>query len=96
MAKVKAVADEAKDRAPEQAVRALAQAAELKKYTTVMRLIRSPPKVREQVDLSAAHQKDENPSIKAPENPEIPAKASDLYRNFSESAIILVLQQYWR
>jgi hypothetical protein len=44
--------------------------------------------------LNGGLQKGANPSIKAPENREIQAKASDFDEFSSKSAIILVLQQF--
>jgi hypothetical protein len=89
--KVKQGVVAAKGKALGRAVKALALVAELKKCTMAMPLIPNPLQAQVQVDLSGAHQKGENPSIRAPESPEIRLKASDLVEDLAYSAIILVV-----
>jgi hypothetical protein len=80
-----------KGKAPGRAVKAQAPVAGPKKCTTAMPLIPNPLQARAQVDLNGALQKGENPSIRAPESPEIRLKASDLVEDLAYSAIILVV-----
>ena len=86
-----------------QVARVVKVAARVAKAKTVIRArksimgsllsLRQALKAREMA-LNGGRQKGVNLSIKALENQEIQAKASDFYRFSSKSAIILVLQQF--